>query len=322
MLTSLGVIKVAALMAPTFTVYASIILSLGVELAGLLSISLSIGITPPTLALNLQVVVSLIVALTVMLAFNLPSVDLSVSFNAQLVILLGIAAALRVALSVGGVAGIEAIAYGGTSIGPALTSVIPAGETTAFVFGSTSTAAAAALAQLFDGITFPQGVDVIGEITLSAMLSSQFALLTGLYNEFNARANAMAKATASLTLLPPTVAASIALFVKLEARIRMALSIGMPAVSAKLAASVQVRISLISSLVAKINAALSIATDGFDVYRYEGDGAGLGAALGSALAGGWPDGAPVNANASVLVLNATTPAASAAVTTLFPPLAA
>lgn len=322
MLRPLGVISVAALLAPTFSIYASIIASLGIELAGLLSISLSIGITPPTLALSLQVALALIVALTAVLDLGIVSFDLSISFSAQFVILLAIAAALRLALSTGGVAGIEALTYRGTNLGGDLTGALDSSQVTAFVLGATSTAASAALGTLFDGLSFPAGLQDLGELTLSAMLSAQFDLLGGLYNEFNARANAMAKASISISLQPPTVAAALILVGKLVARLRVAIAIGMPSVSVKLAASLQARIALIGSLVAQINAALSIATDGFDVFSYTGVGAGLGPALATELAGGWPDGAPANADASAVILVATTPAASVAISTLFPPLAA
>lgn len=322
MITKSAFLSVAALAVPAFSVYASIIASLGVELTGLLSISLSIGITPPTLAINLQVVLALIVALTAALDIGIPGFDLSVSFNAQVTILLGIALALRLLLAASAVAGLEAFTYGGTNIGGALTGELGAANVTAFVFGATSTAAFAALEKLFDGLLFSNGLTDAGALTLSAAMSSQFALLTGLYNEFNARANAMLKATASLSLQPPTVAASLAFVVKMKASLQAAIAIGMPSVSVKLAASVQARITLIASLVAQINAALSIATDGFDVFVYQGAGSGLGPALTAELASGWPDGAPSNSNAQALVLVATTPAASAAVTTLFPPLAA
>ena len=323
MLTTLGVLSVAALMAPTFSVYASIVADLAVELQGLIDISLSIGITLPTLALALQVVVALIAQLTLMVDLGLPSIDLSVSFNAQLSILLGIALALKLALAVGGVAGIEAFTYAGQDLGGDLAAAgLSGANVSAYVFGATSTAATAALATLFDGATFDAGVRSIGEVTLSALLSSQFALLTGLYNEFNARASAMAKATASLSFQPPTVAASLAIVVKLKAAIQACITAGIPTLSANMVASVKARIALIAALSAKVTAALSIATDGFDVFTYQGPGSGLGPALSARLAGGWPDGAPANANASALVLVATTPAASAAISTLFPPLAA
>lgn len=323
MLTTIGVLSVAALMAPTFGVYASIVAELGVELTGLVDIGASIGVTLPTLTLALAVVVALAAQLTLMLELDIPGFDLSVSFNAQVAVLLGIALALRLALSVGGVAGIEAYTYRGTDLGGGLTSAGLSEDTvTAYVFGATSSGAILAMGKLFDGVPFAGGLTVLGSLTLSAILKTQWALLTGLYNEFNARASAMAKASASLTFQPATVAAALAIVVKLEAAIRTAIALGIPTFSANLIASVKARIALITSLLAEVTAALSIATDGFDVFVYQGPGSGLGPALSGRLASGWPDGAPPSAAASALVLVATTPQASAAITTLFPPLAA
>ena len=238
----------------------------------------------------------------------------------MLELLLGIVAALQLALSVSAVGGIAVLTYEGpgSDLGEAITSSgsLP-GEVTALILGATSTAAAAVLAEIFDGLTFPAGLYVAGELTLSALLSGTFALILDLFNEFEARAKALASISASIGITPPSVAASIALCLKMKASLKASIAIGMPSVTANLLASIKLRISLIADLVAKITAALSWGTDGFDAFKYEGPGTGLGAALTSRLAGGWPDGASASSPSSVVVLAATTPEATAALTTFF-----
>lgn len=324
MLNEIGVISVLALAAPTFGVYLSIIASLTLEIAALLQLQLNFGINLPTLALNLALVVELLASLQLALEITFP--DINVNFNLQftlmLELLLGIVAALELALSVGGVAGIEALTFygAGSDLGAGLSGsgVFTSDDVTAVVIGATSSAAAAVLGEMFDGLTFEGGINVIGELTLSAMLSGTFELLLDLFGEFSARAKALAKISASISVTPPSVAGSITLLLKIQAAIKAAIAIGMPSVTANLFASLTARISIIEALVAKISASLSWGTDGFDVFTYTGPGDGLGPALTGRLASGWPDGAAPEAPSNVIVLAATTPAASAALTTFFP----
>jgi hypothetical protein len=321
MLSTIGVLSILALAAPTFGIYASLIVQLGVEIQALLTITAQLNIQLPTLALSLQVLLDILVELQADLQLTLPSVSLYLSLQAELAILLGIVAALQLSLSVAAVGGIYVLTYGGpgNELGSAISGsgAFTTAPVTAIILGATSSAAFAAMTEIFNGVPFGPGLNVVGELTFSAFMASTFTLLASLFGEFNSRYKAMLSASARISVEPPTVAASVTLAAQIEASLKAGIQFGMPEVSAALVASVQARIALIASLIAQINAALSWGTDGFDVLKYVGAGNGMGAALTSELSGQWPDGVSATQPSNVIILAGTTPAASAALTSFF-----
>ena len=321
-LTTVGVVSVAALMAPTFAVFASITAELAAEVTALLALEVSLQITLPTLAFALALAIQLDLALQISLGLTLPSLTLGldVKFSLLLALYLGIVAAIKLVLAVGAVGGIEVLTYSGpgSGLGAAVGASPLPGEVNAIVLGATSSAAFAALAWLFNGLpSFAAGLNVIGEVTLAVMCSALFDFLLDLGSECGARASAALKASLSIGFIPPAIAGNIAVVARLNAKLQAALKIGMPSISADFIAKLQLRIDIIAALSAKIGAALSFATDGFDVFSYQGPGSGLGPALTSQLGGGWPDGAAPGAASQVVILAATTPEASTALSALF-----
>jgi hypothetical protein len=321
MLSTIGVLSILALAAPTFGVYASLVVQLGVEIQALLTIAAQLNIQLPTLALSLQVLLDILVELQADLQLTLPSVSLYLSLQAELAILLGIVAALQLSLSVAAVGGIYVLTYGGpgNELGSAISGsgAFTTAPVTAIILGATSSAAFAAMTEIFNGVPFGSGLNVVGELAFSAFLASTFSLLADLFGEFDSRYKAMLSASASISVAPPTVAASVTLAAQIGASLKAGIQFGMPSVSASVIASLQARIALITSLIARINAALSWGTDGLDVFKYVGAGNGMGPALASALAAGWPDGASPAQPSNVIILAGTTPAASAALTSFF-----
>jgi hypothetical protein len=333
-MTTIGVLTLLALAAPTFGVYASVVAQLAAEVIALGQISVDVGVTPPEIGVALAALVALALQLDIAIDVGVPSLNASFSASAavELALLLGIDATLAAAIAVGG-AGIEVVTYGGAgaSMGAAVGAKIASGwsdgtpandNVMAVVLGATSSAAFAAMSGFFPGATFATGATVCGSLGLAALCSADFELLTDLLSEFKGRANAAAKAVAGVSFLPPSCAASAQVVATATAKIQAALAIGMPAIKANLLAFISSRIAIISALSAQISAQLALATDGFDVFTYSGPGSGLGPALTSTLAGGWPDGAGPTTPSQALVLAATTPAATVALSTFFPPVAA
>ena len=321
MLSTIGVLSILALAAPTFGVYASLVVQLGVEIQALLTIAAQLNIQLPTLALSLQVLLDILVELQADLQLTLPSVSFYLSLQAELALLLGIVLALQLSLSVAAVGGIEVLTYGGPggALGSAISSTgaFSDAPVTAIILGATSSAAMVALAEIFNGVPFGSGTVVLGELTFSAFMASTFSLLINLFGEFNSRYKAMLAASVGISVEPPTVAASVELAAQIKAGVKAGIKFGMPSIGASLIANVQARIALIASLIAQINAALSWGTDGFDVLKYVGAGNGMGAALTSELSGQWPDGVSATQPSNVIILAGTTPAASAALTSFF-----
>jgi hypothetical protein len=324
-LTTLGVVAVAALMAPSFAVFASILTDLAIEVTGLLTVEADLSITLPTLAIALVLEAQVALTLAAAVSIGLPKLSLSLAFNAELALLLAIVLAIRAVLALGAVGGLELLTYGGTGsgLGAAVSSSggLTSGNVTAVVLGATSSAAFAAMGWIFPGYGFA-GLTVVGAITLAVACSGVFSFFADLGVEYGGRYAAELNASASIGLTPLTFAGDIQVCVKIAANIRAAIAAHMPEVGANVLAAVQAKLAVLASLAAQLDAAVSFATDGLDVFAYSGPGDGLGPALTSALSSGWPDGAPPSAPSQVVLLVATTPAATAALTAFFPGAAA
>jgi hypothetical protein len=332
-LTTVGVLPLLTLAAPTFGIYASLSAQLTAEVAALLELDATLSIDFPEILVVIDEAVEMVIALDLAADIGVPSLNVSfaASLSLSLALLLALVATLEAAVAVGG-AGIAAVSYSGqgATCGGALEAVIadgwsdgtpPTQDVFAVILGATGDASNS-FGTFFDGVLFSGGAVPLGTIGLEGLATSDFALLVDLLGEMKARASASVSAQASVQFLPPSCAASATFVAKALANLRAAAAIGMPKIGASVLATISARIRLIGSLVAQITAALSLATDGFDVFVYQGPGSGLGPALTSRLSGGWPDGSPPTAQSSVLVLGCTTPEAQAAVSTFFPPVAA
>jgi hypothetical protein len=319
-LTTVGVVAVAALVAPAFAVFASILTDLLVQVQGMLTLEASLTLALPTLALALALEATVALAVGLNVSLGLPKLNLSLAVNAELALLLGIVLAIKAILALGAVGGIELLTYGGTGagFGPAVTasSGLSSAPVTAIVLGATSTAAFAALGWLFPGYAF-SGLTVVGVLTLAVVCSGVFDLFASLGDEFGGRYQAELKASVSVGLTPPTFAGDLKVLANVGANIRAAIAARLPEVGANVLASVRAKLAALAKLAASIQAAVSFGTDGFDVFTYTGPGNELGPALTSALSAGWPDGAPSTAQSQAVVLVATTPAASAALSGFF-----
>ena len=315
-----GVISVLALMAPTFAVFASIVAELAVEVEGLLTIEAELTLVLPTLAIALALDAAIALLIQAAIAVSLPKISLKIAFDAELAILLGICLAIKAVLAFGAVAGLELLTYGGpgSSLGAAVagSGAFTSAPVTAVVLGATSSAAFAALGWLFPGYGF-SGLTVVVAVTLAVACSGVFSLLASLGDDYGARYSAELKASASLSLVPPTFAGDLTVMGSIAASIWAAIALHMPEVGANLLAALKAKIAVLASLLAKVQAAVSFGTDGFDVLTYQGPGSGLGAALTGSLAGGWPDGASPSAPSQVVILAATTPEATAALKGFF-----
>lgn len=113
-LTYLGSVTIGDCL-PTFAgIYAGVLADLQAKLAGLLELQARLTLTPPTLALNLDMAIQMVANLTASIELGLPGIDfqltavaaLIASINVDLAVLLGISIAL-------GTAGVYAYSYDG-----------------------------------------------------------------------------------------------------------------------------------------------------------------------------------------------------------------
>lgn len=127
-----GSLSLAGLIPTSFALFASLNASIQAQLTGQLAMSANLGILPPTLEATIQVAVTVLADLQAALALGitLPSVDLSVSLNAQIVILEALIASLQAVIVLGSAAGIDAWTWDGpvNGLGPALGAALAFGS--------------------------------------------------------------------------------------------------------------------------------------------------------------------------------------------------
>lgn len=145
----------------------------------------------------------------------------------------------------------------------------------------------------FDGLSWPSvGPALQGGVTsISAMCASTFALLAALLSNLNSRSKVLLAATAqaSLSVLPPTINASITLLAKITANLQANLHVTPPSFSAAISG----QISVLLDLVGRINLMLGLGLGSLqlEIWEYTGSGAGFGAAIAAGPGStGWHDG--------------------------------
>ena len=131
-LTYVGSLSIAALVPTTFALFASLTPYIQAQLTGNLDMSANLSILPPSLSETVTIAGQILADLQAALALGLtlPSVDLSVSLNAQIAILAAFIASLEALIALGGAAGIDVFTYAGTvnGLGPALTGELANGS--------------------------------------------------------------------------------------------------------------------------------------------------------------------------------------------------
>lgn len=153
-LTYLGSKTVGDCVPAGVTVVADALVELNAKLAATLAAQASLSVTPPTIALNLRLLLDLQaqIAAQIALGIELPTISLQLSVLFDLIAALNLQINFLLALQVAfGTAGIHAYAYDGAAsgLGPSLPSSFPGGtpgdHTNALVLATTVPAAWAAL---------------------------------------------------------------------------------------------------------------------------------------------------------------------------------
>jgi hypothetical protein len=179
-----------------------------------------------------------------------------------------------------------------------------------------------AIAQLqaFFSLFFGKGLQAAGTVTLAALCSVSFSLLAELLGELELEAKVLGGASLNFAVVPPTIGGNLAIVASIDATLKAALEFfpPLPSIQASLLATVNGRLTFIAALMAAIGAQLGASTEELLIFTYSGPGSGLGAAIDEAIGGGWPDTTPASSSADVIILGATTPAASAALNVFFP----
>lgn len=167
------------------------------------------------------------------------------------------------------------------------------------------------LGGFFDGLAFPaSGLSAGVSIGLNVMLAATFQLLVGLLGNLQLQARILATASAKIGLVPPAIAGNISIMAKLKANVQAAIKLQppLPSIRASLSATLAAKIAIIASLVARIGIMLGFGTETLGVYTYSGPGSGLGPAISANVPG---------ANATAVVLGATTSASQSAMAAFF-----
>ena len=165
----------------------------------------------------------------------------------------------------------------------------------------------------FDGLEFPSsGLSAGVSIGFSDMIGAGFELMGKLLANLDLQAKLLASASAKISVVWPTIVASIQIVTQFKAKIQALIDAGisfpLPSVTAKISAGIGAQIAAVADLVAGIGIQLGFATEELGVWTYQGPGSGLGPAITAAF--------PVS-EATCVVLAATTPACSAAFSALF-----
>jgi hypothetical protein len=198
------------------------------------------------------------------------------------------------------------------------TGALTGGGTGAAVLATMGGGAQQALRTFFDGLRFPAAGLEGGVITLQLLCGACFEVLLDLLGNLEARAALLASASAGVALIPPTVAASIDLLLKIQATLRANLDVKLPGLQAAASAALSAQIGIVGKLYAGIALLLSVAHVDLEVWRYDGPGAGAASAIAAGPGtSGWHDGTPASAPVAAMVLAATNSASLVAFSTMF-----
>lgn len=180
----------------------------------------------------------------------------------------------------------------------------------------------AQLQGFFDGLFFSTEA-IVTSIPLLTMCGVMFDLLANLLGNLQLQAKLLASASLNIGVVPPSIAGNIDIVAGIDgidANLTAALEFfpPIPSVEANISATLSGQAAILLQLVAQIGLLLGFATEEFEVFTYSGPASGLGPALTTALASGWPDSTPASAPTQCVVLAATNPVATAALSAFFP----
>jgi hypothetical protein len=322
---------------------------LSADLAGAVTCSAQIAITPPNLAAQIASVAVTATGLALAVTLGVPFVDLQApELGAQVAILApavaDITAGLALTLPLAalfGEQGVSAWSFAGTSaqFGALAPAALPDGSdprapVTGFVLASTAGATWTGLQTFFPPIPgsqpssslVPLGVLSVGTlvgIESAGVLAANASLQVQL-GRLNARLQGALAFQAALVANPPTLAGNVALVGQLAANLGAYVSANyitptaalaaVAALVAKLTADVAALTAQVSAL-ASITAALG--TAGVLAFTYTGTAEGFPAAVSAAVGAGWPDGTPSSSPSNALVILASGSGTAAALSTLF-----
>ena len=144
----------------------------------------------------------------------------------------------------------------------------------------------------------------VGSMSLAVLVPTSFALFASLDAGIQAQLTASLAAKANLSVLPPSLEATVTLAAKILADLKAALALGLTLPSVDLSVSLEAQISILAAFVASLQAliALGAGSAGIDVFTYDGTVAGLGPALTGELATGAPSGGLPTDHADALVM--------------------
>ncbi len=161
-LTLVGEVSIGALCPLVVGATADVFAELQAKLAGLVQLSATLTVTPPTLAANLQAAIALVAALTLAIEAGLPGIDFQITAVAALIA--SVEANLVLLLQLQEVLGAElyVYTYSGTAVGfgPAVTNALiggwpdgssPASPAAAIVLVATTPAARVGMTAFFGG---------------------------------------------------------------------------------------------------------------------------------------------------------------------------
>ena len=164
----------------------------------------------------------------------------------------------------------------------------------------------------FGGIPFGTGIINAGSVSLASICSIAFGLLTSLLANLQLQATLLGQAKLNFGVVPPSIAGNLAIVAGMDANLTAALQFlpPLPSIQANLQAAVSGQIAIVTDLVAAIGLLLGFSTETVAVYAYSGPGSALGPAIAAKVT--------EPGNASAVLLGATSPAASAAISVFFP----
>lgn len=321
MLSYVGSINMGILSPLSLTVSAALTAQIVTDLAGLVALTASLTITPPSFALSITALTALEASLTAAIGLGLPSVDFQatvmleaiVTLTAELILPLSFRALLEAE------AGIFVYGYNGTGrdFGAATTAGISrwpdgtAGDvaSNALIVATVSPPVWTNV-EAFLGIlppSLPRGLTYVAEANLALVCPLCIGACGPIIADLEARLAGAIALSASLAVTLPTFATSLVSVFELLVTLLEAIAIGLPGVVFQLEAIARAIVAVEAKIALLAELTVSLGGGGAYVYTYSGPGAGLGTALTASLAGGWPDGASAGLPANAAILGTVEP---------------
>ncbi len=330
MLTYAGAINLGVLSPLTLTVVGTLAAEVAADVTALTSLAVSVGITPPTIAASIDVVVNLVAGLA--LAIEFPPASVYVDFQAT--IMLGVIAELELTLALplslnallGGDGGIFAYGYegSGADFGATVSGEWPdntpsTAESNALIVATVTPSVWTDVGTFFGVLppSLPPGLTYLASVNIGLLCPLVVSATGPIIADLQARLAGAIALAARLAIQLPTILTSVAGVAALLLSLEAALTAGLPGLAfqfqaiASALASLEAKLSLLALLT------LSMSGGGAYVYTYAGAGADLGPALTSELATQWPDGTPSSGPANALLMGVTSPVVWGTVSTFF-----